>query len=154
PQAQARSFVPELPQVLQQMKLLMPGESATLRFVAPDAVGDYPYVCTFPGHWRVMNGVMHVVASEADVAKADAAAPATPIAVPPPAAADARAFVKLWTVDDLKPAFARDWQRGRSLARGHDVFVAAGCIQCHGFRGEGVKSAPELGEIAKKYRDA
>jgi azurin len=23
--------------------------------------GEYPYVCTFPGHWRIMNGVLQVV---------------------------------------------------------------------------------------------
>ncbi|MCB1209408.1 MAG: hypothetical protein KDK97_08785 [Verrucomicrobiales bacterium] len=22
--------------------------------------GDYPYLCTFPGHWMVMNGVLKV----------------------------------------------------------------------------------------------
>jgi putative heme-binding domain-containing protein len=98
-----------------------------------------------------MNGVMHVVASEQDVTKVNQAAPATPIAVPP--VTDARAFVQMWTVDDFKPAFAAGWERRRSLARGHDVFVTAGCVKCHGFRGEGVKSAPELGEITKKYRD-
>ena len=27
---------------------------------APSSVGDYPYVCTFPGHWTLMNGVMKV----------------------------------------------------------------------------------------------
>jgi len=157
PGAQAKSFVPELPAVLQQLKLLMPGESATLRFVAPAAVGDYPYVCTFPGHWRVMNGVMHVVANEQEVAKAEPAAPG-PVqvagsATPAAPAADARAFVRMWTVDDLKSAFPSGWERARSLARGHEVFVTAGCVKCHGFRGEGVKSAPELGEITKKYRD-
>jgi hypothetical protein len=24
--------------------------------------GEYPYICTFPGHWKVMNGVLTVVA--------------------------------------------------------------------------------------------
>ena len=28
-----------------------------LRFEAPSEPGIYPYVCTFPGHWRLMNGV-------------------------------------------------------------------------------------------------
>ena len=27
---------------------------------APDAPGDYLYMCTFPGHWRTMNGSMEV----------------------------------------------------------------------------------------------
>jgi azurin len=30
-------------------------------FTAP-AAGDYPYICTFPGHYMTMRGVMHVVA--------------------------------------------------------------------------------------------
>ncbi|MCH8962102.1 MAG: hypothetical protein IH820_12455 [Bacteroidetes bacterium] len=34
-----------------------------LTFTAPTEPGDYPYVCTFPGHWRTMQGVMQVVAS-------------------------------------------------------------------------------------------
>ena len=35
-------------------------EIARLRLSAPSNPGDYPFVCTFPGHWRTMNGVMHV----------------------------------------------------------------------------------------------
>jgi azurin len=31
-----------------------------LRFRAPETPGSYPYVCTFPGHWVIMNGVMEV----------------------------------------------------------------------------------------------
>ena len=38
------------------------GGSARLDFVAPKEPGDYGYVCTFPGHWRLMQGVMKVVA--------------------------------------------------------------------------------------------
>jgi azurin len=40
--------------------LVNPGQTYTLTFKAPAKVGDYPYVCTFPGHWTLMNGVMHV----------------------------------------------------------------------------------------------
>ena len=32
----------------------------TLTFKVPDVAGDYPYVCTFPGHWSMMNGIMKV----------------------------------------------------------------------------------------------
>ena len=32
----------------------------TIEFTAPAEPGDYPYICTFPGHWRLMNGVLHV----------------------------------------------------------------------------------------------
>ena len=40
-------------------KLLGPAESETITFTAPDA-GDYEYVCTFPGHFAMMRGVMKV----------------------------------------------------------------------------------------------
>jgi len=40
-------------------KLLGPDESETITFTAPEA-GDYEYVCTFPGHFALMRGVMKV----------------------------------------------------------------------------------------------
>lgn len=40
-------------------RLLGPGESDTLKFAAP-AAGAYPYLCSFPGHFAVMQGVMTV----------------------------------------------------------------------------------------------
>ena len=40
--------------------ILGPGEEATLEFKAPKATGDYPYVCTFPGHSALMKGIMKV----------------------------------------------------------------------------------------------
>ncbi len=40
-------------------KLLGPAESETINFTAPEA-GDYEYVCTFPGHFAMMRGVMKV----------------------------------------------------------------------------------------------
>ena len=52
--------VPPVPQVLFATTLLNPGESVTVQFRAPSQPGDYPFVCTFPGHWRVMNGVLRV----------------------------------------------------------------------------------------------
>ena len=55
-----RDFVPKSPQVLHATKLVDPLGTATLRFRAPTSPGSYPYVCTFPGHWPIMNGVMEV----------------------------------------------------------------------------------------------
>ncbi len=40
-------------------KILGPGESETLEFTAP-AAGKYEYVCTFPGHFAGMRGIMVV----------------------------------------------------------------------------------------------
>ena len=36
------------------------GESDTIEFTAPDETGEYPFVCTFPGHFSIMRGVMIV----------------------------------------------------------------------------------------------
>ena len=55
-----KNYVPSLPEVLFATPLVNPGQTYTLTFKAPAKVGDYPYVCTFPGHWTLMNGVMHV----------------------------------------------------------------------------------------------
>jgi uncharacterized protein len=61
PAGLAASYVPEISQVLAASKLVDPGQSATIRFRAPAQTGSYPYVCTFPAHWRVMNGVLKVI---------------------------------------------------------------------------------------------
>ncbi|MBC7569645.1 MAG: ThuA domain-containing protein [Spirosoma sp.] len=55
-----KSYIPQMPEVLAATKLVNPGEAFTLEFTAPAKPGDYPFVCTFPGHWRIMQGVMRV----------------------------------------------------------------------------------------------
>ena len=57
-----QQYVPELPVVLFSTKLVNPGETITAQFRAPATAGQYPYICTFPAHWRTMNGVLNVVA--------------------------------------------------------------------------------------------
>ena len=59
PDGMAKGFIPESPDILFHTKLLQPGTSETLEFTAP-AAGNYPYICTFPGHGVIMNGVMKV----------------------------------------------------------------------------------------------
>lgn len=49
-------------QVIAATAVLGPGESETLVFTAPAEPGDYPFVCSFPGHTPVgMVGLMTVV---------------------------------------------------------------------------------------------
>ena len=60
PEGAKLHFIPEDKRVLHHTKLVDPGKSETLRFKAPKAPGKYPFVCTFPGHWIVMKGVMVV----------------------------------------------------------------------------------------------
>jgi Copper binding proteins, plastocyanin/azurin family len=49
--------------VLQATRLVQRGDSDTINFTAPSTPGEYNYLCTFPGHWVRMYGVMVVVQS-------------------------------------------------------------------------------------------
>lgn len=48
------------PDVLAHSEMIKPGQKAVLKFKAPAAAGNYPYVCTFPGHSAMMKGVLEV----------------------------------------------------------------------------------------------
>jgi azurin len=54
------NYVPRMPEVLAATPLVNPAGKFTLTFKVPATVGDYPFVCTFPGHWRIMKGVLKV----------------------------------------------------------------------------------------------
>jgi azurin len=54
------NYVPRMPEVLAATPLVNPAGKFTLTFKVPDAAGDYPFVCTFPGHWRIMKGILRV----------------------------------------------------------------------------------------------
>lgn len=43
--------------VVAHTKLLGPGESDTITFKL-DAPGEYPFICSFPGHYALMRGVI------------------------------------------------------------------------------------------------
>ncbi len=53
-------YIPASPEVLGAIGLLAPGASGTLTLATPLAPGRYPYRYTFPGHWRIMRGVLIV----------------------------------------------------------------------------------------------
>ncbi|MCP4729252.1 MAG: hypothetical protein GY872_04160 [Roseibacillus sp.] len=58
--AMKNHFVPEDDRVLFASRIVGVGESDEIYFVAPSQEGDYPYVCTLPGHAFTMKGVMTV----------------------------------------------------------------------------------------------
>ena len=60
PEGKACQFVPKSAAVLAVMGLVDPGKTGTLRFTVPEKPGTYNYVCTYPGHWRMMNGKLKV----------------------------------------------------------------------------------------------
>lgn len=47
-------------QVVANTIMLGPGEEDTITFTAPSEPGDYPFLCSFPGHYATMQGVMTV----------------------------------------------------------------------------------------------
>ena len=57
-----KNYVPNLPQhIVTATPLVNADQTYRLSFTAPTEAGAYPYLCTFPGHWRLMQGVMVVV---------------------------------------------------------------------------------------------
>ncbi|WP_375582127.1 PVC-type heme-binding CxxCH protein [Cyclobacterium xiamenense] len=60
PNGVTMNFVPKIPEVLASTPLVNPETSESLVFTAPGEPGEYPYLCTVPGHWRIMNGIMIV----------------------------------------------------------------------------------------------
>jgi len=55
-----RQYVPDSVKVLEIMGLTAPNTTGCLWFIAPAKPGTYPLVCTYPGHWRMMNGKLKV----------------------------------------------------------------------------------------------
>ena len=48
-------------EIIAHTKMLGGGESDEITFTAP-AAGEYPFICSFPGHFAIMQGVMTVKA--------------------------------------------------------------------------------------------
>jgi uncharacterized protein len=64
PNGAKMSYVPKMPEVIKATPLINPGGKYTLTIKLPDVPGDYPYVCTFPGHWRIMKGILRVTKAD------------------------------------------------------------------------------------------
>jgi len=61
PEALKKLYLPDSKDIIVKgTKLVGIGQSDLIEFTAPAEAGDYPYICTFPGHWRLMNGVLKV----------------------------------------------------------------------------------------------
>ncbi|MCO8124573.1 plastocyanin/azurin family copper-binding protein [Stieleria sp. TO1_6] len=60
PHAFARQYIPQSDQILAHTDIVAAGQKETIYFIAPTTPGRYPFLCTFPGHWMVMNGTMVV----------------------------------------------------------------------------------------------
>ena len=60
PGAAVRNYIPENAKVIAQTPMVLPGTKYDLIFQAPEQPGRYPFLCTFPGHWRLMKGELIV----------------------------------------------------------------------------------------------
>ncbi len=60
PDAALRQYVPKSDDVIAYTDVAAPQGSNTIYFRVPAQKGRFPYLCTFPGHWMVMNGEMIV----------------------------------------------------------------------------------------------
>lgn len=60
--ARETDYVPQnlKDQVIAVIGLLGPKQKGEVSFKAPEQPGDYPFVCTFPGHAALMKGVLTV----------------------------------------------------------------------------------------------
>ena len=142
PDATARHYVPNMREVMHYTKMLQPSQSERLTFTAPKKVGEYPYVCTFPGHWRRMYGTMHVVEDLDSV-------PPEELAPPVESKVQARPFVRDWKLSELENALSQV-DSGRDFRRAELLFKEISCYQCHQVKDEGKKVGPDLKVTADK----
>jgi putative heme-binding domain-containing protein len=150
PGALERNYVPASPRILLASRLLQPRDVQKLDFTAPSRPGVYPYVCTYPGHWRRMYGALYVVA-DLDEYQAD---PEGYLAKHPlPIADELLKFNrprKEWTFVELAPAV--EHLEGRSFANGRQMFQVANCVACHKLQGAGVEVGPDLTKLDPKLQ--
>jgi azurin len=60
PDAAFNQYIPVSEDVLCYTDIIDGQDKGTIHFHAPSVPGRYPFICTFPGHWMVMNGEMIV----------------------------------------------------------------------------------------------
>ena len=60
PEGLAKHYVPEDKGVIALSPVLQSGNSYVMYFRSPRTPGVYPYLCTYPGHWQVMQGKLIV----------------------------------------------------------------------------------------------
>jgi putative heme-binding domain-containing protein len=148
PGAAERHYVPSNSKILFAGRLLQPRDVQKLSFVAPKKAGVYPYVCTYPGHWRRMYGALYVVDDlEEYLADAEAYLAKHPL----PVADEPLKFNrprKEWKFEELVAAV--EPLSGRSFGNGKQMFQVASCVSCHKLNGAGVEFGPDLTKIDPK----
>jgi putative heme-binding domain-containing protein len=151
PGALERHYVPASNKVILSSQLLQPRNSQKLSFTAPVKPGVYPYVCTYPGHWRRMYGALYVIEDmEQYLTDAEGYLAKHPL----PAADELLKFMrprKEWKFEDLTAA-VEQLDHGRSFANGKQMFTVANCVACHKMNGAGNEFGPDLTKLDPKQQ--
>jgi putative heme-binding domain-containing protein len=149
PDAMARQYVPRSDKILLASRLLQPGENQALSFQAPKEPGIYPYVCTYPGHWRRMYGALYVVANLEEY-QAD---PTAYLAAHPLPLKDELLKYNTrgqeWKYTELVAA-VKPLPPGRNYDVGKQLFKVASCVACHRINNEGQQYGPDLTKLDVK----
>jgi putative heme-binding domain-containing protein len=126
-----------------------------LSFTAPTKPGVYPYVCTYPGHWRRMYGALYVVADlDEYLAEPEAYLARNPLPITDELLKFNRPR-KEWKLEELTPALAMLEKEGaRSFVNGKQMFQVAVCVACHKMSGLGNEFGPDLTKLEKDRETA
>lgn len=144
--AKDRNYVPRSDKVLAASRLLEPGQAQTLTFEVPREPGIYPYVCTYPGHWRRMFGALYVVEDlDQYQANPERYLAAHPLQLKDDLLASVGRNTE-WLYDDLL-ASVKPLPPGRSFEVGRRLFAAANCVGCHKLGDEGRELGPNLAAL-------
>ena len=149
--AAARNFIPKSDKILVGSKLVQPEQSDSIFFEVPKEPGIYPYVCTYPGHWRRMYGALYVVA-DLPAYEADSAAylAANMLEMKD----DLLKYLGRntdWQLDDLKGDVMHLAHRSNNFEVGQQLFKAAACIGCHKLNNQGNNIGPDLTKLPPEY---
>ncbi len=138
-----KQYVPESSDVLIGTEMVSAEKQSRITFRAPSEPGEYPYVCTFPGHWMRMYGVMVVVDDLGEFQR-------NPIEPKDPVGSN-RPLVKAWTVEDFNDKIEMGL-RGRSFEIGKKIFNEATCAQCHQVGELGKAVGPDLTDLWARWK--
>ncbi len=142
------AFVPESPHILWHSQLVDYGQEEVIEFTAPTVEGAYPYICSFPGHHRLMRGMLFVTDNlEEFLAK------------------NPQQQIKIteWKPGDFTADLPRVKQH-RNFIEGKLLFTTLGCVQCHKLNKDDAASSvsaaggfrqsvgPNIDETVKKYK--
>ena len=155
-----KQYVPQSEKVLAKSTLMQPRDTQKVSFNAPKQPGVYPFVCTYPGHWRRMYGALYVVADlDEYLANPEAYLVANKVEAIDALLKDRRPRTE-WKLEDLADVVATlsdhhahgDHQHAApNYGNGKQLFTVANCVGCHKMDGIGRDFGPDLTKLEPKW---